>query len=152
MKRAIVGFFQDEQQDWVAQLDCYHNQHVRHAPPFTRRPWVTTPAGRQEKLGVELDCVRCDRLEFPADVAAYKKTPEFTADSVPAGLLNDHNTKKGVWGLIHVLAGEVLYHTPDNSFTLQPGSPGVVVPLMPHHVEPAADARFYVEFHKREPG
>jgi hypothetical protein len=32
--RPIVGFHQDEHQDWVAELSCGHNQHVRHRPPF----------------------------------------------------------------------------------------------------------------------
>ena len=33
MKRRIVGFHQDEEQHWVAELECRHNQHVRHDPP-----------------------------------------------------------------------------------------------------------------------
>ena len=58
--RQIVGFHQDEQGDWVAELACGHNQHVRHRPPWTNRPWVVTPEGRQARIGAELDCKRCD--------------------------------------------------------------------------------------------
>ena len=60
MKRKITGFHQDEMGDWVADLECGHTQHVRHRPPFQMRPWVSTPAGRQSRLGVEFECVKCD--------------------------------------------------------------------------------------------
>jgi hypothetical protein len=59
MKRKIVGFDQDAVGDWVAELECGHAQHVRHQPPFQMRSWVITPAGRQSRLGVELDCTAC---------------------------------------------------------------------------------------------
>jgi hypothetical protein len=61
MQRRIVGFRQDEAQDWVAELECGHAQHVRHEPPWQVRPWVTTSAGRTNHLGTMLDCRLCDR-------------------------------------------------------------------------------------------
>ncbi len=60
MKRKIAGFHQDEGGDWVADLECGHTQHVRHRPPFQMRPWVIMPAGRQSRLGVELECAKCN--------------------------------------------------------------------------------------------
>jgi hypothetical protein len=60
VQRAIVGFHQDERGDWVAELACGHNQHVRHRPPWTLRPWVVTPEGRQARIGQPLDCKLCD--------------------------------------------------------------------------------------------
>jgi hypothetical protein len=66
LKRAIVGFHRDDEQHWVAELGCGHNQHVRHQPPWQLRPWVTTPAGRDQHLGRLLECRKCDRGE-PAD-------------------------------------------------------------------------------------
>jgi hypothetical protein len=60
MMRKIVGFHQDQAGDWVADLECGHTQHVRHHPPFELRPWVVTPEGRESKLGVKLDCKKCD--------------------------------------------------------------------------------------------
>ena len=60
MMRKIVGFHQDQVGDWVADLECGHTQHVRHHPPFELRPWVVTPEGRESKLGVDLDCKKCD--------------------------------------------------------------------------------------------
>lgn len=63
MRRAIVGFHTDEHGDWVAELECGHNQHVRHRPPFINRPWVITEAGRREKLGAMLECVLCEQAK-----------------------------------------------------------------------------------------
>ena len=60
MDRRIIGFHQDEHQDWVAELECGHYQHVRHNPPWINRPWVITVKGREEKLGCVLVCKKCD--------------------------------------------------------------------------------------------
>ena len=60
MRRKIVGYHRDEQGDWVAELECGHPQHVRHQPPWMERPWVVTPVGRASRIGMELDCKRCD--------------------------------------------------------------------------------------------
>ena len=42
-------------------------EFLRHAPPFQSRPWVTTEAGRTEKVGTELDCPFCDMPAFMRD-------------------------------------------------------------------------------------
>jgi hypothetical protein len=57
--RRIVGYHQDEERHWVAELDCGHNQHVRHEPPLASRPWVITGEGRASHLGTVLYCKRC---------------------------------------------------------------------------------------------
>ena len=61
MKQPIIGYHKDEEDDWVAELACGHNQHVRHDPPWQLRPWVTTPEGREDRLGYELNFKTCDR-------------------------------------------------------------------------------------------
>ena len=60
MIQRIVGYHQDEEGDWVADLACGHGQHVRHNPPLVSRPWVTTDEGRNRHLGTELNCKRCE--------------------------------------------------------------------------------------------
>lgn len=60
MKRRITGFDTDELGDWRAELECGHLQHVRHNPPLTKREWVLTKAGRDSRMGFELDCKRCN--------------------------------------------------------------------------------------------
>ena len=59
LPRRIVGFHQDEENHWVADLECGHTQHVRHDPPWQVRPWVTTETGRATQLGKTLECVEC---------------------------------------------------------------------------------------------
>jgi hypothetical protein len=63
MQRRITGFHQDTEHHWVAELECGHQQHVRHNPPWEIRPWVLSEDTRREKLGTELDCVLC-RVPF----------------------------------------------------------------------------------------
>lgn len=60
MLQAMIGFHLDEEQHWVADLACGHSQHVRHNPPWQNRQWVMTPEGRAEKLGVQLNCLKCE--------------------------------------------------------------------------------------------
>jgi len=60
MEQPIVGFHKDDEDHWVVCLACGHNQHVRHDPPWINRLWVTTPEGRESRLGVKLDCKKCE--------------------------------------------------------------------------------------------
>jgi hypothetical protein len=61
--RKIVGFSLDEKLDWVAELECGHQQLVRHNPPWTNRHWVTTFEGRASHIGYELNCLACPPTE-----------------------------------------------------------------------------------------
>lgn len=60
MVQSITGYQQDEQGDWIARLACGHSQHVRHNPPWTNRPWVATPEGRQAMIDHRLACKKCE--------------------------------------------------------------------------------------------
>jgi hypothetical protein len=64
-------------------------RHLRHDPPLVSRPWVFDDGARQRQLGSCLDCVRCDRSDLREDFASYKRKPEFTEATVPAGLRSD---------------------------------------------------------------
>ena len=59
MQRKITGFQKDESGDWRADLECGHQQHVRHNPPLVAREWVLTEEGRATRVGNELNCKRC---------------------------------------------------------------------------------------------
>ena len=88
---------------------------------------------------------------LPKDVDAYKKTPEFTQATVPAGLLKDHQTKQNVWGKIVVLEGELKYTIIEPELEivkLNEHKYGVVEPTIVHHVAPLGKVRFYVEFYR----
>jgi tellurite resistance-related uncharacterized protein len=88
---------------------------------------------------------------LPPNVSPYKRTPEFTESTVPAGLLSSHDTKDGVWGKIVVLEGSLLYRILEpkvEEIVLSPNRYGVVEPTVRHEVVPSAGVRFYVEFHR----
>jgi hypothetical protein len=59
MERVIVGYHQDDRGDWVAELACGHQRHVRHDPPWQVRPWVVDEEGRRGRLGTPLECGLC---------------------------------------------------------------------------------------------
>jgi len=63
LNRRIVGYPQDAEGQWVAELECGHTQHVRHTPPWQVRPWVMTEAGRAAHLGTLLSCRLCGDME-----------------------------------------------------------------------------------------
>ena len=70
MDSKIVSYHRDDQDHWVAALECGHNQHVRHEPPWMERPWVMTDEGRKSMIGTQLNCVKCDQMA-PRDDVAY---------------------------------------------------------------------------------
>lgn len=152
MKRAIVAFHEDDAGDPVADLDCGHGQHVRHKPPFVNRPWVLSESGRAGMLGRELDCLRCERMEWPDGLVAYRRTADFDEQTLPKGLTREHATKRGVWGRIHVVAGVLRYTVSapvSRSFRLAAPASGIVVPQARHSVAPEGAVRFFVEFYRR---
>lgn len=59
----ITGFHQDDEGQWVAELDCGHTQHMRHDPPWQQREWVLTEEGRAGQVGAELRCRLCAEVE-----------------------------------------------------------------------------------------
>lgn len=116
-------------------------------------------AGREAMLGVELECLRCDRMEWPDGYVAFRRTPDFNEATVPAGLRPEHATKRGVWARIHVVAGVLLYHAGapiHRSFRLAPASRieaasnAVIVPEVLHRVEPEGPVRFFLKFSRRK--
>jgi tellurite resistance-related uncharacterized protein len=89
--------------------------------------------------------------QLPGNVAPYKRTPEFTQESVPAGLLHAHQTKESVWAKIVVLEGRLQYtiNEPElEVIILDQSIYGVVEPTVLHEVKPLGNVRFYVEFHQ----
>jgi len=88
---------------------------------------------------------------LPPGCEAYRATPVFTEATVPPGLLRAHRTAPGIWALIHVLEGRLLYRVldPPSGRVLDPtGAPGLVEPGVLHEVAPLGPVRFQVEFHR----
>jgi tellurite resistance-related uncharacterized protein len=85
--------------------------------------------------------------------APYRSTRVFDENTLPAGLRREHRTKLGVWGVIRVLEGRVRYEVldPVSETILEPGHPGLVLPDVPHRVEPLGAMRMQVEFYDQKP-
>ncbi|WP_029914416.1 DUF1971 domain-containing protein [Caulobacter sp. UNC358MFTsu5.1] len=91
---------------------------------------------------------------IPREVSKpYRSTPVFDERTLPQGLRQAHTTKDGVWGVIRVLEGCVRYRIEahDQDVILSPGTPGLVRPQEPHHVEPVGPMRMQVEFYDHPP-
>jgi hypothetical protein len=67
MQRKVYGFRQDEAGEWVVELSCGHQMHVRHDPPWQLRPCVLTAGGRATWLGQEMGCRLCDGPGTPGE-------------------------------------------------------------------------------------
>ena len=81
----------------------------------------------------------------------YKSTPVFDEGSLPAALRRDHSTKAGVWGVIRVLEGELLYEQAGEARTLTPATPALILPEEKHRVEPLGPMRMQVDFYHAPP-
>jgi hypothetical protein len=151
--RTIVGFHRDDEGDWVAHLSCLHRQHVRHRPPFFDREWVMTKAGRESRLGAELDCPLCDRAELPDGLAAVRTAGPFDAGTLPNGLRRDHRVADGVWGRIRVTSGSagfVMDTDPPIDRVLHAGDAQAIPPGVAHRVVVEGPVLLQVDF--LEPG
>ncbi|MBT4486828.1 MAG: DUF1971 domain-containing protein [Rhodospirillaceae bacterium] len=91
-----------------------------------------------------------EQKTLPSPLKAYRRTPVFTEDTIPKGLRNEHSTKPGVWGVIHVMSGTLLYtiDATGHSQTLTSGQTGLIEPDQLHHVTPRGAVSFFVEFWK----
>jgi len=86
---------------------------------------------------------------LPENVIAYKQTPEFNQESVPAGLLKSHQTKAGTWGQIKILSGKLMYRILEpelEEIELSPERFGVVEPTVLHELVMTEPVRFQVIF------
>jgi hemoglobin len=91
----------------------------------------------------------------------YRVSPIFDQASLPKALTVEHRTKKGVWGIIRVLEGELTYLVLEgsqfvssaSSTRISPALPGIVLPDEPHRLQadPAQPFRLQVEFYDHDP-
>lgn len=90
---------------------------------------------------------------LPDGLILARTTAEFDVETVPPGLLRTHRVAAGIHGRIRVLAGAVRFVWEDDGERADPvelgaGDSLVIPPEVPHHVEPDADARFVIDFHR----
>jgi tellurite resistance-related uncharacterized protein len=123
------------------------------ATPIT--PTTTTTPIAYEVSGMPI---------LPSDVVQYAQIPKqhnkpFTATTVPKGLLKQHSTRAGTWGVIRVLKGQLQYlihqHDPSQSsvsvhVVVDAARPGIIEPTKYHQVKALTDdLEFHIEFHRR---
>ena len=112
-------------------------------------PGSSPKTAARPKLGVTLNCVRCDALELPDDFRPYKRTAVFQAESVPAGLTSSHSTKPGVWAKIQVLAGQLRYVVTEpinQAFLLDSEHVGLLLPKLSIMSSPKGRFDFTLNF------
>lgn len=120
---------------------------VAFQPPAKGRPrwWLFSTASSSED----------DFPTLPSDVVKYSQVPKqgtFTADKIPKGLLKDHTTKAGTWGIIRVSRGTLEYTITQPRLlkqALAAPATGVVEPQRLHHVKALTEnVEFVVEFYR----
>lgn len=88
-----------------------------------------------------------------AGLAPYRSTPVFTAKTLPDSLRRAHSTKAGVWGLLRVLKGSLIYaikETGERQLLRAPQA-AIIVPQQIHSVEPLDNMEMLVEFYETDP-
>lgn len=93
---------------------------------------------------------------LPPNVVKYSQVPRtglFTTEKIPKGLLKEHTTKKGTWGVIRVSTGKLSYQINApcvREYELSPDvPPGIIEPTVLHQVKAlTSDLEFVVEFHR----
>lgn len=154
MERRIIGFAADGLGEWVATLDCFHRQHVRHAPPFRSAPWVLVDVTREQRVGSTLDCPLCERAELPDGLVVARTTATWDEVSMPAALRRSHRVAAGTWGHLWVVDGRVRFLARTNpvlAVVVGAGSSQPIPPEVEHEVDPLGHVRFFVEFLRPAP-
>lgn len=149
MDQNITGYHRDAVGDWVAELSCGHNQHVRHRPPFQLREWVLEPESRAARVGSSLDCPLCERAEMPDALRYVRTTPIWDERAVPAALRRAHRIAVGTWGRIIVHDGRLRFAaatTPATHVELGKGETQAIPPGVEHEIEPLGAVHLSVEF------
>ncbi|MDB2447336.1 DUF1971 domain-containing protein [bacterium] len=92
---------------------------------------------------------------IPADYINYKTTATFNVDSVPKVFLSHHNTKKGVYGQITVVKGQLKFFgfngkssEVEKETVIEKNTSDVVPPQYWHKVKFLTDdTEFFVKFY-----
>jgi tellurite methyltransferase len=147
--RQITGYHLDEIGDWVAELCCGHNQHVRHRPPFQLRPWIMEKEGRAAHVGTILECALCGRAEPPQHLRLVRTSTLWDEHTVPVALRRAHRVAGNTWGRLVVDAGQLRFTAalvPALDTVIGPGETQAIPPDVEHHIAPLGAVRFCIEF------
>lgn len=145
---ALLAATSREQLDKVLGMADF----ISPRPGFTQHP-LTIHAATQMRSLVERAGHLRKRDDGILASVPYKCTPVFDETTLPAGLRREHRTKAGVWAIIRVLEGRLRYHVlaPPSAVILDADHPGLILPDLPHSVEPLGPMRMRVEFYNQVP-
>jgi len=90
---------------------------------------------------------------LPDDFEAYKRTPAFTQDSIPASMLKEHSTAESTLAQINIESGSLIYGITEpgqeGEYLLNPDNAGVIAAEQPHYIKSVGQVSFYIEFYRR---
>ena len=83
----------------------------------------------------------------------YSSTPIFNETSLPKALQNAHSTKAGTWGVLELIAGELVYVIENSGRrrAMVAGDRQLIEPQQLHHVELSGPMQMQVHFYREKP-
>jgi len=109
--------------------------------------------------GMRSTFIKMKMASLPNNVVKYSQVPSgsrksFTRTTIPKGLLRQHNTKEGTWGVINLSSGRLRYTVDEGPhagvYNLDANTNGIIEPQVHHSVAPIdeEDVDFVVEFYR----
>jgi hemoglobin len=88
-----------------------------------------------------------------ADPQPYRSTPIFTAETLPDALRRAHSTKAGVWGMLELTKGSLVYRLEDSGDSFELTAPAwmIIEPQRLHSVQPSDDMEMQIDFYRVPP-
>lgn len=83
----------------------------------------------------------------------YRSTPVFDESSLPKGLQKAHSTKKGTWGLLELISGNLVYVIENSQARIEmsTGDLQIIEPEVLHHVELLGPVKMQIYFYHSRP-
>eukprot|EP00527_Entomoneis_sp_CCMP2396_P006580 CAMPEP_0198144250 /NCGR_PEP_ID=MMETSP1443-20131203/14333_1 /TAXON_ID=186043 /ORGANISM="Entomoneis sp., Strain CCMP2396" /LENGTH=146 /DNA_ID=CAMNT_0043807609 /DNA_START=41 /DNA_END=481 /DNA_ORIENTATION=+ len=118
---------------------------------------IRTPMRMLSSTNNHAGSIKAGMKELPAAVVKYSQIPKgkvFTKETIPRGLLKEHTTRAGTWGVIQVSKGELEYQINEPTESVHKldsttQTRGIIEPQIKHQVAPLSDdVEFVVEFYR----
>ena len=94
-----------------------------------------------------MSVVTTEQFEVPPAAVPARRTPSFTAESMPPALGRSHLTS--VWAELVVEEGSVQFtDEASRNVNVTAGQRTAIPPDIHHHIEPAQDAVFHIQFYR----
>jgi tellurite resistance-related uncharacterized protein len=114
---------------------------------------VLSDSDRRGRIGSLLACPLCESAELPEDLAFVRRSPEWSQETVPAGLLGSHRLAEGSWGRLIVLSGRLGFSAatePPINTELAAQMTQAIPPGVEHGLRLIGPVRFAIDFFRVE--